>query len=345
MPTPISRQSAEQFKKGIAAGTAPAAETVLVKDFAPEIIKDIDGPESRVVQFVISTGAVDRDGDTIDPQGWDLNSFQKSGAVLWGHDASQLPIAESLACWVEDGKLKARCRFPSKDVYAFADCVYNLIKQNVLRCTSVGFKPTKWVESDRKDETQFFPGLDFKTQTLLEYSVVSVPANPEALVEAKRLGTDLGPYLEWATKTLDTLHDSGLLVSRNALEKTYFAAKGSVSVPVPRGSDMPDKTEQAPIAKGGRVLSKKNETRLFEAVKQLQEIIDDHAKAAAPDSEDDDEQEPDEDDKPAKDSDVVSVKALTDAIAGKQNDSISVDSIRGVLAELVDGALRRAQGK
>lgn len=343
MPTSIARLSTDQFKKGLAAGNSQPAEAVLLKDFAPEITPD--SGESRIVQFVISTGAVDRDGDTIDPQGWDLTTFQKSGAVLWGHDASQLPIAESLATWVEGDKLKARCRFPTKDVYAFSDTVYQLIKQNVLRCTSVGFKPLQWVETDREQDG-FFPGLDFKKQSLIEFSIVSVPANPEALVEAKRLGVDMGPYLAWAEKTLDTMNASGLLVPRNALEKTYFAAKGATSVSVPPGTDMPQKDDAALEVKGGRVLSKKNETRLQDAIKSLQSILDELSKGAPDEGDEPDEDEEDEDAEEGKSADTVSAKALADAVGiSKKDDGITVDSLRGVLAELVDGALRRAQGK
>ena len=34
------------------------------------------------MRFVISTGAVDRDGDTIDPKGWDLTAYRRNPTVL-----------------------------------------------------------------------------------------------------------------------------------------------------------------------------------------------------------------------------------------------------------------------
>ena len=256
----ITRCTTEQFKKSLAGGES-TEDAVLIKGFAPDIDKEIDGPGARVVQFVISTGAVDRDGDTIDPDGWDLASFQKAGSILWGHKSDDLPVAESLAVWVESGKLKARSRFMTRDVYPLSDTIYQLIQNNVIRSTSVGFKPTKWVESDRS--ATYGPGLDFKAQTLLEFSLVSVPANPEALIEAKSLGIDMGPYLGWLEETLDTVVKSGLLVPRNAVEKAYFATKGAPSVAVP-----------AAIDKAGRVLSTKNLSRLTQAQEMIQEVID-----------------------------------------------------------------------
>jgi HK97 family phage prohead protease len=337
MATPI-RLSAAQFKQHLTDGSEVGVDAVLIKDFAPEILKDADGPTSRVVQFVISTGAVDRDGDTINPLGWDLTSYQTCGAVLWGHDASQPPIAEPLAVWVEDGKLKARCRFPTKEVYAFSDTIYQLIQANVLRCTSVGFKPTTWVESDRKDG--FMPGLDFQTQTLLEFSVVSVPANPEAIIEAKSLGVELGPYLEWAEKTLDTLHESGLLIPRNALEKTYFAGKGTVSVSVPVELPVTDAKDDATlVVKGGRVLSVKNANRLKQAIECIQDVMKEHETSMSPDDDDmEDEEEPeDEADEQAAD--------VAKSVSRPKDEAISLDAVRNCIADMIDEALSRARGR
>jgi HK97 family phage prohead protease len=328
MATSILRLSAEQFKKSLADGVTVGPDAVLVKDFAPEITKDVDGPDSRVVQFVISTGAVDRDGDTIDPKGWDLKSYQTCGAVLWGHDASQPPIAEPLAVWVEDNKLKARCRFPAKEVYAFSDTIYQLIKHNVLRCTSVGFKPTAWVESERKDG--FMPGLDFQAQELLEFSVVSVSANPEAILEAKSFGVDVGPYLNWAEKTLDTLHASGLLIPRTALEKTYFAGKGVTTVTVPAD------------VKGGRVLSTKNCNRLKQAIECIQEVMQDHEASMSPAAEDDEEPAEDAEDGKAVNAEVS--KALASASPPK-DDGISLNAVRVCIAEMIDEGSESRSGQ
>jgi len=275
------RYSAEQFKHCLAEKHAAPDEGILVKDYAPTILskaEDVgeDAAADRIVQFVISTGAVDRDGDTIDPNGWDLVSFQKAGAILWGHRGDELPIAQSLGVWIEEGKLKAKCRFPERDVYAFADTVYQLIKAECLRCTSVGFKPKTWEENGERVGSGWGPPLDFKSQELLEYSVVSVPANPEALVEAKSLGIDMGPYVQWAEKTLDMMAVSGLLVPRNAVEKAYFAAKGATS-----SAAVPGKV------KAGRVLSTKNLDRLTSAQEAIQEVID--SAGSIEDEEDDEE--------------------------------------------------------
>jgi len=81
-----------------------------------------------------------------------------------------------------------------------------------LNATSVGFKPKEWVfNEDRK-------GVDFKTQELLEFSVVPVPSNPEALIEARSAGIDLGPYKEWAEQVLED-SDPGIWLPRDQVEE------------------------------------------------------------------------------------------------------------------------------
>ncbi len=332
-----TRHTVEQFKRCLTEANWNADESLLVKDFAPEIQQSGD----RVVQFVISTGSVDRDGDTIEPTGWDLASFQKAGAILWGHDSYSPPIAESLGVWVEDNKLKAKCRFPTREVYEFSDTIYQLILNNVIRSTSVGFRPKTWQETTERVGNWGMPALDFKTQELLEYSVVSVPANPEALVEAKSRGVNMGPYLQWAEKTLDVMAESGLLVPRNDIERAYFAIKGSTSAAVPDA-----------IGKAGRVLSTKNLDRLTSAMESIQEVIDSAGTVeddeAAADKGADPQPVVKNVDPPvdADDDDSIGVDDLKTFFEPKKNDDeISLDAIGGMISDMVDEALDRARGR
>lgn len=179
-----------------------------------------DDPESRIRDFIISTDAVDRMGDTIAPKGWDLKSFKKGGSVLFAHKSSDLPIARPEDTKVSDGKLISSAAFPDKGVYPFADTVLGLIDFGALRAASVGFLPKEWkVSEERDDGTSFFPPLDFTKQELLEWSVVPVPANPEALVSAKSAGIDLIPYVDWCERTLSDAKGPGLWVPREAIER------------------------------------------------------------------------------------------------------------------------------
>ncbi len=91
-------------------------------------------------------------------------------------------------------KLVADVEFTPPGMSAFNDTVYAMLKGGFLNATSVGFLPTEWKFAE--DAGRRF-GIDFLKQQLLEFSVVPVPANAEALVQARGMGIDLAPIAAW----------------------------------------------------------------------------------------------------------------------------------------------------
>jgi HK97 family phage prohead protease len=147
------------------------------------------GGDVRALRFTISTEAVDRERDQIAIAGWDLANFRRNAVVLWGHDATRLPIGRAFDVRVEERALKASVEFIPEDMPeggAFAESVYRLARGGFLAATSVGFRPIKWDYTSDKDRgaDDFFPGINFEEQELVELSIVTVPANPEALMDA-----------------------------------------------------------------------------------------------------------------------------------------------------------------
>jgi len=59
------------------------ADTTFRKQL-PGIVKAID-LEAKTVDFVVSTEDVDRDGDIIRSEGWELDAFRQNPVVLWAH--------------------------------------------------------------------------------------------------------------------------------------------------------------------------------------------------------------------------------------------------------------------
>lgn len=152
----------------------------------------IDG-EMRALRFTISTADIDREQDRIDLAGWDLRNFVRNPVVLWGHDASRLPIGRAFDVTIEDNALKASIEFIPTDTPeggAFAESVYRLARSGFIAATSVGFRPLKWdyTRDPARGADDWFPGIDFEQQELVELSVVTVPANPEALMDAPAPG-------------------------------------------------------------------------------------------------------------------------------------------------------------
>lgn len=208
MPKPLIL-SEEEFHAAVKAGKAPS-DAHRRKNYIAEV-KAIDEGK-RAIDFVISTASVDRYGDTVAVDGWKLDNFIKNPVVLWAHDSSMLPVAKASYVRIEDGKLKARAEFMPKEISGFANAVYEATKAGFLNATSVGFMPLKYNYVD--DPARRY-GIDFVEQELLEFSIVPVPANAEALIEARAAGVDIEPFKAWA-KDLVAL-DGTALISRKQL--------------------------------------------------------------------------------------------------------------------------------
>ena len=173
-------------------------------------------------------------GDTIKAAGWDLTNYVNNPVALWAHDSSAPPIGGGSNVAVTGTRLLGDITFASAETYPFADTIYRLLLDKFLRAVSVGFMPTKHLFVQNDDARPW--GIDFLEQSLLEISVCPVPANPNALVEARRKGIDTRPLVEWAERILDGggVELKRTLVSRDELQRLRTAAKEAPMTTRPR---------------------------------------------------------------------------------------------------------------
>jgi len=157
------------------------SEELMITKILDVEVKEVS---DRVLEFVGSTEDVDREGETISAEGWDLKNYKKNPVFLWAHDYRSPPIGKSLRVKAEDGKLMFKIEFADAETYAFADTIYRLYKGGFLKATSVGFIPKEWNDGDGDKA----PRRAYIKQELLELSAVPVPANPNALQTAQEEG-------------------------------------------------------------------------------------------------------------------------------------------------------------
>jgi HK97 family phage prohead protease len=147
-------------------------------------------PDADGRTFVLSDTSEDNYldvvGDSTHPElGWNLETFKKNPIALWSHDSKD-PIGKWIKPRIENGALKAELVLAPVGVSPRIDELRSLIDCGILRGVSVGFIPTR---------SQELPsgGVHWQRMTLVEASLCSVPANPSALLRAKKLGvgTDL----------------------------------------------------------------------------------------------------------------------------------------------------------
>ncbi|MDX2100900.1 MAG: pesticin C-terminus-like muramidase [Alphaproteobacteria bacterium] len=133
----------------------------------------------RTVAVVASTELIDRAGDRVLVEGWQLDAYRRNPVVLFAHRDRDPPIGRALEVSVRNGRLTAVLQFADAATYPFADQVFRLIADGYLNAVSVGFRPLTWV---RSSEPTRKGGKDILTQELLEISVVPIPCQPDARI-------------------------------------------------------------------------------------------------------------------------------------------------------------------
>src|SRR5690606_32861857 len=139
--------------------------------------------ENRQVEFVISTETPDTYGTVFRLDGWDLSRYENNPIVLYGHRSwdgnpdSIIGIGEVY----RDGKeLIGKVTFEDDSINPLAEKVFRKVQGGTLRMASIGADPKKghWgVEEAGEDPSILY----FDRQELLEFSIVPIGSNPDAL--------------------------------------------------------------------------------------------------------------------------------------------------------------------
>lgn len=192
-----------------------------------------------IYEVMISTEAVDRQGDIVRATGGLFDNYLKNPVVLLSHDYSDLPVGKTLELSVVPGVgIRAKFQFPPEGLYEKADTTRKLWDAGFLNAASIGFNPIKSVGLD---QSRSWGAQEFTEWELLEWSIVTVPANQDAL----RLALD-------GINT--TLEKRGRVLSAGNEKKLREAAQSINDVLSQLGGDdpeaEPDKDTEYQEAKG-----------------------------------------------------------------------------------------------
>lgn len=144
--------------------------------------------KGRVLRFIGSDEGIDRDGEQIMLDGWDLKEYKENPVVLFGHDYKGKSVATGKV-WKDNKnrKLMFDLDFAAPEISSEADSLFKLYEAGVQRAVSVGFMPdfSKIEYPENKDGKG--PYRVYKGQTLLEISLCAVPSNPRGLLVNKSM--------------------------------------------------------------------------------------------------------------------------------------------------------------
>lgn len=156
-------------------------------------VREMD-EESGVVTAVISTGNVARDGAIIETSGWELDNYLRNPAVLLQHNDFGLPIGRTTEIHVDGDQLVATAQIDTEDERGAE--LLSKIRRGFIWSTSVRWNPfeTEWREVRGEDsEEPPVKTLVFLRQELLEWSFVTVPADPGATIVRADTGERYAP--------------------------------------------------------------------------------------------------------------------------------------------------------
>ncbi|UYZ90259.1 HK97 family phage prohead protease [Moraxella bovis] len=149
----------------------------MTKAYSTLQIKSIsENDDERLITGIATTPSTDRDDDILEPTGakfalpipllWQHNHNQPIGEVIQATITDKgIEIVAKIAKIADDGKLKERI-----------DEAWQSIKSGLVKCLSVGFK----IKEYNYLESSW--GLHIKEWEWYELSVVTVPANSDAVI-------------------------------------------------------------------------------------------------------------------------------------------------------------------
>src|SRR5947208_3343633 len=103
------------------------------------IRKTAAGKRPDSLTYVLSDATVDRYGDVIEPDGWQLDWFRRNPIALFNHNANA-PIGTWKDIRVQNEALVADFVPAERGTSQRVDKIVNLIVQDILKATSVGFR-------------------------------------------------------------------------------------------------------------------------------------------------------------------------------------------------------------
>ena len=172
--------------------TPPQKDEIIAREVGEQVdvLCNIDNSTVKelgegLFEAVVTTSAPDRHGENIATEGIETENYMLNPVVLYGHDYSGLPIGKAISLKTYKNKLTARFQLAT-DILPFADTVGQMIKAGYLNAVSIGGRVLDWSE-------------DYRTilkMEMVEFSVVPVPANSQAIITGRSFEKAIGKSAE-----------------------------------------------------------------------------------------------------------------------------------------------------
>lgn len=177
-------------------------DSVLAMDSQSDSAPEIDTSKMSA-KFIVSTSCKDRHGDIVEPEGClpHIKNYTRNPRIFFAHRTDDLPIASArdsegnlcLEVDKENGLIRSTAWFHGETPES--ELIFRLIARKELQAASIGFLPVKAavIHTDMTDDktsngdaildfrNMGHPIMQFLEWDMIEWSVVPIPANQEAL--------------------------------------------------------------------------------------------------------------------------------------------------------------------
>lgn len=179
---------------------------ILENQLRLKVIPESIDEKEKTATFIMSTCDIDRHGEVVDQDSWNLEYFNKAPRFFLQHRSDKFPIGKWLEVWFENdpnnaGKkmMVGKAKF-STDINEDADEAFKHLVAGNMDSVSVGFIPHR-VEYD--EHIDAFVLYDCE---LLECSFVGIGSNRQAQVKEKP-ETEIKDIKEIAIDAKELLED------------------------------------------------------------------------------------------------------------------------------------------
>lgn len=149
--------------------------------------------------FVASDETLDRYDEVVKVSGWQLKNFKKNPQMFWQHN-SNMPVGAWDKAWKEDSALKVAGHLATDappdgwpDNIPHPELIEWMLENGYIKAVSVGFMPIETKYGEKEGE----PRITYLKQELLEVSLVTIPANPSAMIEKGMITEDQAKAYGW----------------------------------------------------------------------------------------------------------------------------------------------------
>jgi phage head maturation protease len=157
----------------------------------------------RTADFVISSEAVDTYGTVFKSEGWLLDRYATNPIVCYNHNHRDADSVIGTAdVFLEDKLLISRVKFEAAENNPLAEKIFNKVKNRIIRGASISAEilDGRYGLEELNEDPNI---LYFTQQRLMEWSIVALNSNPDALArntsdlnEIKKQFTPVDPTKE-----------------------------------------------------------------------------------------------------------------------------------------------------